>query len=529
MSRKRPSVLRHAVLAGLAACSLGSCSLALEFDECRTNTDCQGTDEALVCNLDTATCEPRPDASEVACEQVDTCTDLFGEDSTCGAGGRCALLTSEYCDKLVRPAGADPDDIVWVGSILATSEPFTDAILPIENGVELAIDDFNSVTSLADGRKVGWIACDSGQDPNAAREAASFLIDEVGVPAIIGPAFSGEVLGIADDVVSSGTFLMSPSATASAIGGLDDSGLIWRTVSSDVVQANAIADRLATLDPPPESVLVLAKNDAYGVGLFESMLQRLSTALPGVPTGSLLYPDPVGLSEDDVQRAYGAVIAEGFAQQADTIVFLGTSEVQEVLRAYLLAWNNTGTPLPRFVVSHGAVPSLLTAPTLVADTFAPTLMDAMEGVSPSVQDPNNFEAFNIRYRVVFSDLNPLSAGALGYDAAITTLLAMVAGGAERGVDIASAMPRLADASGTAVPLGDVQAVLDARELLVSGANVDVGGVSGPLDFDLVTGEISSNYIGWDVVPLGASGPEAQLVSRRAYVLDNSTEGTWTDL
>lgn len=530
MKRHRPFAFRHAVLAAATSCLLGSCSLVLEFDECRTDDDCANSDnETLICNTETALCETRPDPADVVCEDFDTCTDLFGEDATCGTQGRCAMLTSDECTKVLRPSGAAPDEIVWIGSILATSEPFGSTVIPIENAIELAVDDFNSVTSLPDGRQVGLIACDSGGSSSTAAAAATHLIDDVGVPAIIGPALSGELLSLAPTVVDSGTFMISPSATAASIAELADSGLIWRTISSDAVQANAIADRIASLDPAPRSILVLAKNDAYGVGLFEPMVQRLAAQLPGVPTGSLLYPDPVGLDDEEIQRDYAAVIAEGFAQEADTIVFLGASEVLEVLRAYLLAWNNTGIPLPRFVVSHGAVPSLLLAPELVADSFAPTLMDSLEGVSPSVQDPANFEAFNIRYRVVFSDANPLSASPLGYDAALVTLLGMVAGGADRGVDIASAMPRLADTSGTAVPMGSVQAVLDARELLVSGANLDIGGVSGPLDFDLVAGEISSNYVGWDVVPQTEGSPQGQLVPRRAYILDSATQGAWTDL
>lgn len=530
MNRHRPYAFRHALLAAATSCLLGSCSLVLEFDECRNNDDClSGSGEALVCNLDTALCEARPEPAEVVCEDFNVCTELYGEDSTCGVQGRCALLTSDECTTVVRPSGAAPDEIVWIGSILATSEPFTSAIVPIEQAIGLAIDDFNSATSLADGRKVGWIACDSEGSSRAAIDAAEHLIDEVGVPAIIGPALSAEVLALAPTVVDSGTFMISPSATAASIASLDDSGLIWRTISGDAVQANAIADRIAALDPPPSSILVLAKNDAYGVGLFDPMVQRLAAQLPGVPTGSLLYPDPVGLDSEETQRAYATVIAEGFAQEADTIVFLGSSEVLEVLRAYLLAWNNTGIPLPRFVVSHGAVPSLLSAPDLVADSFAPILMDSLEGVSPLIQDANNFEAFNIRYRVVFSEDNPLSASPLGYDAALVTLLGMVAGGGERGVDIASAIPRLADANGTAVALGSVQAVLDARELLVGGANLDIGGVSGPLDFDLVAGEISSNYVGWDLVPKTAGSPEGQLAPRRAYVLDSPSEGTWVEL
>ncbi len=528
MIRHRPSVLRNALLAGAAAWMLGSCSLVLEFDECRSNEDCtNAAGDALVCNLDTAKCESRPEPSEVACDDTATCTDLYGEgEAVCGSGGRCAMLASDECTEVVPPAGADPDEIVWIGSILATSEPFTASIEPIENAVQLAIDDFNSVTSLADGRNVGWIACDSGGDSDAAVAAAEHLVN-IGVAAIIGPALSQEVLAVAPTVVDSGTFMITPTATAASIAGIDDSGLIWQTISSDTVQANAMADRLASLDPPPTSILVLAKNDEYGVGLFGPMLQRLDAELPGVPTGSLLYPDPIGLTTEQVQREYATVIAEGFAQEADTIVFLGSSEVLEVMRAYLLAWNNTGMALPRLIVSHGAVPTLLSATGLVADSFAPTLMDAMEGISPSVQDPDNFEAFNIRYRVVFSDLNPLSPSPLGYDAAMVTLLGMVAAGSDRGVDIASAIPSLA--GGTAVPLGDVQSVLDARELLVAGETIDIGGVSGPLDFNLVTGEISSNYVGWDVIPLAEGSPQGQLVSNRVYVLDDSTQGTWMDL
>lgn len=517
------------MLAGAAAWMLGSCSLVLEFDECRTNDDCTNNGgETLVCNLETATCEARPEPEDVVCEDLETCTDLYGEDSVCGTSGRCTLLTSEECTKVLRPSGVSDEEVVWIGSILATSEPFTSAVQPIENAVELAIEDFNSATTLPDGRKVGWIACDSGGSSEAALAAAEHLIEGVGVSAIIGPTTSEEVLAISELASDTGTFFISPSATAASISSLDDSGLVWRTISSDIVQSNAIADRLATMDPPPSSILVLAKNDEYGVGLFEPMVQRLAQQLPGVPTGSLLYPDPAGLSADEVQRAYATVVAEGFPQQADVVVFLGASEVYELLEAYLTAWDNTGMALPRFVASHGAVPSLREVAQLGVAEFAETLLNALEGVTPLVQEPNNFEAFNIRYRVVYSDRNTLSSSALGYDAAVVTLLGLVAGGPD-GVAIASAMPRLA--SGTAAPLGDVAGLVNARELLVAGQSVDISGVSGSLDFDLVTGDVTSDYVGWGVTPLvNEDGTvRGELVRRRAYVLEDAVQGTWTDL
>ena len=79
--RHRTLGLRNVLLAGITVCSLGSCSLVLEFDECRNNEDCSNiAGAALVCNLDTQTCEERPDPSEVACEDNVTCTDIFSED-----------------------------------------------------------------------------------------------------------------------------------------------------------------------------------------------------------------------------------------------------------------------------------------------------------------------------------------------------------------------------------------------------------------------------------------------------------------
>ena len=100
MNRHRPFAFRHALLAAatfcVLACVLGSCSLALEFDECRTDDDCSNAgNETLVCSTETSLCEPRPEPADVVCEDFETCTDLYGEDSTCGAQGRCALLTSD--------------------------------------------------------------------------------------------------------------------------------------------------------------------------------------------------------------------------------------------------------------------------------------------------------------------------------------------------------------------------------------------------------------------------------------------------
>ena len=58
-----------------------------------------------------------------------------------------------------------------------------------------------------------------------------------------------------------------------------------------------------------------------------------------------------------------------------------------------------------------------------------------------------------------------------------------------------------------------------------------GGVSGPLDFDLETGDIRTNYIGWEVAPIAGDLTKPALVPQRMYVLHDepATDGVWIDL
>jgi ABC-type branched-subunit amino acid transport system substrate-binding protein len=535
MVEARTRRFRWATLAGLGIGIGLGCTPTLDFLQCRNDDDCRNVAMVdLVCVSNT--CVAPPDPLDSPCESNQECVDRFDEDHICGANSFCASLSTELCPKFVRPDDVDPDEIVWLGSILAVSPPFDEAIGPIENAVQLAVEDFDSVASLAGGKKVGWVGCDSQGDSEQAVEAARYLVDSIGVPAIVGPAFSGEMIDVVEEVtVEAKVFVISPTATAKSITTLDDKGLAWRTISSDVYQAAALADRMALLDPPPNRILVLAKQDLYGQQLLEDTSARLATALPTAAVGTLFYPDPAGFeSENELLSAYGQVIATGFEQNADAVLIIGTSEVRELILSYLLALDGMQvSSYPTFVVSHGAVPVLSSVVDRVADPFKPVLMGLLEGVSPQVQEPTTFDQFNIRYRIRFSDLQPLSASALGYDAAMVALLAMASAGdaANDGVEIARAVPKLADASGTPIPfLNGLDFIVAAVNELEAGNAIDITGVSGPLDFDLVAGEVRSDLLGWDVIPRPGSTAVPTLSAARIYVLDpDEPSGEWMDL
>src|SRR5690606_29904521 len=124
-----------------------------------------------------------------------------------------------------------------------------------------------------------------------AQASLTHLSETVGAPVVIGPIFSELVLGLAEQAKTSGTLMISPTATAKTITDLDDDGLVWRTIPSDVYQANALADRLLALDPAPAKVALVYKDDAYGTLLHNDAVTRLMDKNAAFAISNHKYPN----------------------------------------------------------------------------------------------------------------------------------------------------------------------------------------------------------------------------------------------
>ena len=61
--------------------------------------------------------------------------------------------------------------------------------------------------------------------------------------------------------------------------------------------------------------------------------------------------------------------------------------------------------------------------------------------------------------------------------------------------------------------------------------MDLQGVSGELDFDLSTGEVRTNIVGWDLAPKSGTEDIAALSQGRVYILNPipAVDGTWVPL
>ncbi|MCA9709746.1 MAG: ABC transporter substrate-binding protein [Myxococcales bacterium] len=515
------------ITAGLGLLTSLGCSVVLDFPQCVEDVDCTNTQGVeLVCR-DGQCVEPIP-PSTVACTADADCAAAFDDTVICGVGGVCAALTTARCELIVRPEGVDSSGLVYLGSILPRTGTYAVLGEPMHDAVQLAVEDFNSATTLAGGRKVAWVGCDSQGDPAEAAAAARELV-AAGVTAIVGPGLSAETIDVANVTAAANALLMSPSASAQVLAQLNDQDLVWRTTGNDGTQAAGIAARIASLDPVPQRVFALVKNDLYGEGLIDGLSPRLADVLPTNGLGTALYSPIESFDTSEALLAeYGARVALAFDREPDVIVVLGSVEARELVLFYLEAWAGADPrpPLPRFIVSSEAVPMLEGIVEGVSDNFKPTLMASLEGVSHDALDPDNYEPFEVRYSIRFDRDAGINAG-LAYDAAMMLLLAHGASsGPSGGAELAAALGRLADPAGVSITfdegLGFIRTVLEA---LQAGDSVHLQGISGTLDFDLGSGDLPRDLTGWNVEAVsGTTRPI--LRARRHY---DRAAGTWADL
>jgi branched-chain amino acid transport system substrate-binding protein len=488
---------------GGGTCTAGVCVSAAQQGECKVNKDCEKMGTYFICRKDTQKCVDL---------QSSLCTTVFGDYQN--------------------------DDAFLFGSILPTTGPDESTGMPEQEAIELAIDDF---TANADGlppaagqvarRPLAFVGCSDMSDTNTAIAAAQHLVNDVGVPAIIGAAFSGITISVATTVtIPAKVMLFSPSATSVAITDLDPSvpRLVWRTSPPDIYQAQALslymsqpttgleaqARALAPVPTAPIKVAVLHKGDAYGSGLASSLTGspgnlQFNGAAATDPKNSAYFIDVDYGNPDDTAadpKKYAQTITQALSFQPNIVFIFGTNEgVDNIFEGIDEGWSTSAPFDPLYVFSDGGeVPDLFQ---YVASATSPGASTLRSRISGSVPGTNNalYQTFLTEYLGQFHDgSDPTvfgSAGAydivylLGYSA--TSLLAPgVKGTAITGSDLASGMSYL-------VP-GGTRAELDvggnninqAFQFLVAGTGVDYNGASGPLNFDLKHGEAASDVQIW---------------------------------
>lgn len=436
--------LRSALI-GLVACSACT-AFDHELPECTTNAQCTaklsagGTTVPAVCVQ-----EPAP-----------KCVQLTSPD--------CTTITGNYMD----------DSAVLIASLGATTGAQAATNLARQQSAIMAVEEINASnasggilqsTTPGDARKLVMLSCDA--NANLPR-AASHLINELHVPAIVGPNLSQDTIDLTlgkperglPSSATAGTVLMSPSAVASAIATIPDNGLSFMMVPSDIQRVPLMENRINFLEtqlrtrhmPASIKLAIYYRGDALGQGTRDGLN---TLTINGVSLAAAINAGKAREDQyDPLATDNSALIRSYIDFQPDIIVVIGTAEAVTYFTKPLEAAWPTGTgapPRPFYVaIDSTKVPELLTQVTGVAGADERKRWSGT-GITPTPESQQAFTSFQVAYGQRWKDMagNAAQATVSGmgpaYDAVYTIALSLV-GKRDwvRGSMITAGMPRLAN-------------------------------------------------------------------------------------
>lgn len=391
---RKATFSRLAALTGLGLGLLTSaCSLATSFDQCTIDTDCvdsSGAGQRLFCT----------------------------SDHLCVVGTPKERLCNEP-----YPANS-PANAIPIGGLFKVKGGY-DALTKV--AVQLAVDEINKARKSTGARPLVMHTCEIGGSDDDPLKSMQLLTREKHVVVVLGPSSSQNVSDVAPEVTASGTPIISPSSTSTAITGLPGDGLFFRIPPADDQQGPAMSKVVGALGlPATAKTALLYVDDPYGQGLQKSFLNAY-----GKQTTPYTYTEKTGDAKAQSLAEIQSAAQKIIASKPDLLVAISNNYSSEVLRA--LVGLNGQTPTTKIVMGDGGkndlVLSLLQPADNVGNQFS-TLLANVSGTAPTV-DLNNstgtaaYQTFLNNFMVKSGmDARNSIFSAYGYDAAYAAGIAL---------------------------------------------------------------------------------------------------------
>jgi tRNA A-37 threonylcarbamoyl transferase component Bud32/ABC-type branched-subunit amino acid transport system substrate-binding protein len=413
--------------------------------------------------------------------------------------GTCVAMASEDCTPMFEPGDLDARDAVWLGAMFPVKGPPYGKMNM--DGVDMARREFARETTSLSGanaamhvRRIAVVGCDDSVDP---KRAATHLVQDVGVPAILGFYKGKELVELANSLLIARRVLSVATLTSSPLimqvpQPPELPRLIWRTSYSIVAAAAATAAFLPSAIEPimrrPRTRVTLVREDAAYILPFAQELYRglVFNGRPAADNGNdyheVIFGDPS--NSEQVERAAGEVIAA----RPTIVVLLGSAEeLRTTVDRVEKSWP-AGEPRPWYVAAENT--------TAVLESFIGTSAErrhrvfAVSQADVPVLSAHFVLRFNLEYPgEATSTITPATA----YDAFYMLAYAVAAQreAAVSGAAIGGSIRRLLP-PGRTIQSGPTD-ILAALTALSRGESIDLTGPSGSLDFDPVTGEWSPDF------------------------------------
>ena len=322
-----------------------------------------------------------------------------------------------------------------------------------QRGVDLALSRVNEVG--IDGRELDIAVEDSESENKGGIAAAQKLVNQDGVPFLIGAVGSGVSLAIYESVVE-GTDVVQLSQNSTGLNLTEFPGLL-RMSPSGRSQSLALSNIIA--DDGYDEVAVTYVNNDYG--------QSLTDAFVDAYDGDVVYNTP----HDQDQQSYSGVISEMNGSGADAWLFV--------------TYQAEFATMVNEVFSSGYEAQFYGADSVSGDNVLENTpegsIDGMKIVVPSAPvEEENYQSFAEDFAAEY-DRQPTSWAAYAYDCVINAALAIQAADEFTGAALSDTVRRVSGPEGETVT-----SFAAASEILADGGgpdDVDYQGVSGPIDFN----------------------------------------------
>ncbi|WP_123624041.1 ABC transporter substrate-binding protein [Halorubrum sp. CSM-61] len=322
-----------------------------------------------------------------------------------------------------------------------------------QRGVELALRQVNEVG--IDGRELDLIVEDSESENQGGIAAAQKLVNQDGVPFLIGAVGSGVSLAIYESVVQD-TDVVQLSQNSTGLNLTEFPGLL-RMSPSGRSQSIALADIIA--DDGYDEVAITYVNNDYG--------QSLTDAFVDAWDGDVAYNNP----HDQEQQSYSGVVSEMDGSGADAWLFI--------------TYQAEFATMVNEVYSSGYEAQFYGADSVSGDNVIENTpegsMEGMKIVVPSAPvEEENYQTFADEFEAEY-DQQPTSWAAYAYDCVMNAALAIQAADEFSGSALQDTVRRVSGPEGE-----EATSFEAASQILADGGgpdDVDYQGVSGPIDFD----------------------------------------------
>jgi branched-chain amino acid transport system substrate-binding protein len=170
------------------------------------------------------------------------------------------------------PPGAG-DGVLTIGVLLPQSGAGAGGSigLPGTNAANLAVNRINEEGGVF-GNPVEFVWADEGVTVEEARQGIDELLSQ-NVDAIVGPGSSIVALEVVDELADAGVVTCSPTASTLALNDYPERDLFFRTIPSDSVIAQAMAQ--VVVNTGVSSATVVYLDDEYGRPLARLTIERL--------------------------------------------------------------------------------------------------------------------------------------------------------------------------------------------------------------------------------------------------------------